>query len=84
MREEVYALLGRVATQTLSVNEAMELMDDQMEALWGEDEVLDSNAENGFPSKWSDQINAKKTWIHSRNHLRRAVRAKYKGKNEMQ
>lgn len=80
MREEVYTLLGRVATQTLSVNEAMDMIDGKIDDLLGEDEQLDSNAENGFPQKWADQINTKKTWVHSRNHLRRAVRAKYRGK----
>jgi hypothetical protein len=40
----------------------------------GDDESLDQI----FPKQWQGQEKLKKDWVHSRNHLRRSLRAKFK------
>lgn len=75
MREEVYQLLGEVAMQSMTVDEAMEIVDSKVTGLVGEEE--DRGSENGFPEKWGDKINTKRTWVNARNHLRRSIKAKW-------
>ena len=39
----------------------------------GDDETLDQQ----FPKQWKGQENLKKSWVNSRNHLRRSLRSKF-------
>lgn len=75
MREELQETLGKVAVQSITVDEAMDILDSKVLELAGKDEERAN--ENGFPEKWGDKINTKRTWVNARNHLRRSIRAKW-------
>lgn len=80
-KEEIHDLFIMVRDGDMTLDEADTHAEAIIMELVGRDEALDAGAVHGFPDKWgaADKVAAKKTWVHSRNHLRRGIRAKYRG-----
>lgn len=79
-KKEMHDLFRMVWEHNVTIEEADAHAEAIVMELTGQDESIEGT-ENGFPEKWSDadRISVKKTWVHSRNHLRRNIRAQYKG-----
>lgn len=79
IREELHDLFVLVRDGSMSTEDA----DIHAETIYmdsvGGDESIESRP--GFPARWGDKDteSVKKTWVNARNHLRRSMRAKYKG-----